>query len=831
MAEDGRDQRLRKNAEKLLGVELATLENLTPDQRRHLVHELQVHQIELQMQNEELRSAQDELKRSRKKYFELYDLAPVAYLTLEVDGVILEANLRTADLLGHPRSHVLKRNFRDFVLSSDWAPFAKHLREAATTDERQACELELVRRDRSLVAVHLETVRVDVEEKEGAWELRTSITDITDRKRAEERLREGELFARKINESSLNGLYVYSIPRQEVVYINRECERLTGYTPADLPAMRGEAFFSLFLPEDRSRVREYITRVSQAADGETREIECRVRTADGRCIWCLSRNAVFQRDREGEARTIIGTLLDMTAHREVEQALHKNQARLETVFAAIPYGIVEYDTNLRLVRANDVAMKTAGFTSLDFTRDQVAAKCEFTNLDGSKVRMEDLPTSRALRGEVVADNEYVITDAEGIERVISAYAMPLYQGGKLEGIVALWDDITKRKRAEEGLRQANEQLGERVRERTAELVALNRHLMESRDQLRSLATELAVTEARERRALASELHDTVAQSLAGAKLTLESVCAALEGKAAKDVKKVVALLQQANREARSLMSELSFSLLYQDGLEAAVRALARRMEELHSLAIEVVDDGSSKRLGEAHRIVLFRAVRELLTNAVKHAKATRVQVSLQREERIVRIEVKDDGVGFLPSEVRFDSAKGERFGILSIRERMQHLGGRLEIVSHPGEGVRAVLLMPLRVKEDEKAARSRVRIVIADDYRLMRDGLRGFLEKEPGFEIVGEAANGLEAVHRSNEAKPDVVIMDIEMPVMDGIEATREIKQALPEVKVIGLVAYDENSVASRVLDAGASSVVPKGSSPEAVSEAIRSAVRSGKGL
>jgi signal transduction histidine kinase len=248
--------------------------------------------------------------------------------------------------------------------------------------------------------------------------------------------------------------------------------------------------------------------------------------------------------------------------------------------------------------------------------------------------------------------------------------------------------------SERALQETNEQLEEKVRERTAELVALNRELMESRDHLRSLATELAVTEARERRVLASELHDTVAQTLAVAKLTLQSVGAGLEGKATKEVKRVVKLIEQGTRETRSLMSDLSLSLLYEEGLEAALGALARRMEELHSLPIEVVDDGSPKPLGEAHRIVLFRAVQELLHNAVKHAKATRVQVSLQREERTVRVEVKDDGVGFLLSEVRPGSAKAEHFGLFSIQERIQHLGGKFEVISRPGEGVRAVLVTP-----------------------------------------------------------------------------------------------------------------------------------------
>jgi PAS domain S-box-containing protein len=699
---------LRERAEKLVDRDSKSLEGLSSDEIISLFHELQVHQIELQMQNEELRSAQEELVRSRKKYFGLFDLAPLGYLSLDRLGVILEANLKAGSLLGFPRSHLLRRNFRDFVVSSCWIALVEHLRAVGEEGEWRACELELLKRDGSSFTAHVETIRVDEGEDEEAFELRSAFIDISERRHAME-------------------------------------------------------------------------------------------------------------------------------------ALYENQARLETVFAAIPHAIVEYDTKLRPVRANEVAMKALGFSSLDFSRDRAAVKLKFTKLDGTVVKTEDLPTSRALRGEMVADEVYSVTIADGAEQIISVYAMPLHmpldQGGKIKGVVAVWDDITKRKRAEEALRasedalrEANEQLEEKVRERTAELTTLAENLLESRDQLRSLASELAVTEARERRALASELHDTVAQTLAVAKLTLGSVGAGLEGTAAKEVKKVVKLIEQANREVRSLMSDFGLSLLYEDGLEAALRALARRMEELHSLTIEVVDDGSPKPLGEDSQIVLFRAVQELLNNAVKHAKATRVQVSLQSENRFVRIEVKDDGVGFFPSEVRFDSTKGERYGLFSIHERMQHLGGRFEVVSRPGQGVRAVLVAPLRVKEGEKATPSRVRIVIADDHKLMRDGLRGLLEKEPGFEIVGEAANGLEAVHRSNEGKPDVVIMDINMPVMDGIEATRQIKQALPEVKVIGLTAYAENSVSSQALSAGASSFVLKGASPEELTKAIWSAVSPGKG-
>jgi len=398
-------------------------------------------------------------------------------------------------------------------------------------------------------------------------------------------------------------------------------------------------------------------------------------------------------------------------------------------------------------------------------------------------------------------------------------------------------DISERKRTEEALRQARDELEMRVQERTAELVRINEALEAEvferkrvEEKLRSLASELILTEARERRALASDLHDTVAQMLAIAKLRLDLLASCLEGESAEEAKRVIEFILQASRQTRSLMADLSPSLLYESGLRQALRALARRMGELHSLGIEVVDDGNPKPLGEDSRVLLFRAVQELLHNVVKHAKATKVKVSLRREGSQVQIEVEDDGVGFLLSERRRGDGMREGFGLFSLGERLQHLGGSFDVFSQPGKGVRASLVVPLQVEgEGEGKKPASVRILIAEDHRMMGNALATLLEKEPGFEVVGLAADGLEAVHLAHEVKPDVVLMDITMPKMDGIEATRQITAALPEIKVIGLSVHAEHQITSEMLAAGASSFVPKSSSPEELTKAIRTAVGSSR--
>ena len=187
---DKPEENLRKRAEKFVTRPEAVPENLSPEKMRSLIHELRVHQIELQMQNEELLRAQEEVQRARDRYFELYDLAPVGYLTLDREGTILQANLRAAELMRLPRSHLLKRKFEDLVVASDVAAFVDHLQRFAEEGGRRSCEVALRRRDGTALPVHIETVRVEKGENDETVDLRTTLTDISERKRREGELRE-----------------------------------------------------------------------------------------------------------------------------------------------------------------------------------------------------------------------------------------------------------------------------------------------------------------------------------------------------------------------------------------------------------------------------------------------------------------------------------------------------------------------------------------------------------------------------------------------------------------------------------------------------------------
>ena len=180
---------LRKRAEeKARADEDKTLDVLPPEEARQVLHELRVHQIELEMQNEELRRAQVELEASRASYFDLYDLAPVGYVTLSEKGLILEANLTAATLFGVARGALVKQPLPHFILPVDQDIYYRHRRQLLETGAPQVCELRMMRADAAPFWARLQATAA--QDAVGAPVCRAVVSDITEQKRAEAKLLE-----------------------------------------------------------------------------------------------------------------------------------------------------------------------------------------------------------------------------------------------------------------------------------------------------------------------------------------------------------------------------------------------------------------------------------------------------------------------------------------------------------------------------------------------------------------------------------------------------------------------------------------------------------------
>ncbi|MGA2030887.1 MAG: response regulator [Thermoguttaceae bacterium] len=365
------------------------------------------------------------------------------------------------------------------------------------------------------------------------------------------------------------------------------------------------------------------------------------------------------------------------------------------------------------------------------------------------------------------------------------------------------------------LRQNNALLEQRVAQRTAE--AERRAI-----QLRAMAVELSQTEQRERRQLAQVLHDQLQQLLVAARMKVGRLRRATDGNEAtsKIIDELDSLISQSITESRSLTVELSPPVLYDGGLAAGLEWLARRMEEKHGLTVEVHADLNANPADENMSVFLFQAVRELLFNVVKHARARQATVRMVRiDEERLRIEVRDDGAGCDAAAIRNRLDRGGGFGLMNIRERVEHLGGRMSIEASPGRGTRVLIVVRSSSpavtdaaiephsppqNTDMPARSGPLRILVADDHPIVRKGLADMLREQRAIEVVFEACDGQQAVEMALEHRPDLVMMDVTMPRLNGIEATRQIKAALPQVRVIALSMHHEADMAQAMCEAGA---------------------------
>jgi signal transduction histidine kinase/CheY-like chemotaxis protein len=421
-------------------------------------------------------------------------------------------------------------------------------------------------------------------------------------------------------------------------------------------------------------------------------------------------------------------------------------------------------------------------------------------------------------------NHTVVIRPDGTEVPIDDSAAPIRdKEDRLIGVVLVFRDISERKRAETTLQRWNAELEERVRERTAALV-------NSQERLRALASQLNLTERRERRRLAGDLHDYLAQLLALIRIKLGQALQRLPHQFADgrgSLAEIDSLLQQCLQYARTLMAQLSPSVLQDLGLIPALHWLAEQMSQ-QGLKVDVrVLTPEAPSFDEQQSDMLFQAVRELLTNVLKHAGVSTATVSVQKQDQDTwLLTVEDPGQGFDIHAVHYQPS-GEHFGLFSIQERMEAMSGWCRVNSMPGKGTTVELGLAV-VPSDPKpkphmsstgpslshvmrsSQPSRWRVLLVDDHAMVRQGLRSILETYPDLEVVAEAADGMDAVERALSKEPDVVVMDINLPRLNGIDATRRIKKEAPATVVIGLSVHYSSQTHTALIEAGASALLSK---------------------
>lgn len=532
--------------------------------------------------------------------------------------------------------------------------------------------------------------------------------DVTEQKLAEDALGLQDDLLRMAEEAGRVGRYVWEFAtgcaRVSPVYLD-----VTGL-PDNLQILPIEAWEATLHPDDLEATLEYLKQAF-ARQAPYASSVYRVVHPDGTIHWIEARGKVSY-DAEGRPVRMVGVNLDITEHKLAEAAMEHSNQRL-ALLSEVAGQLLASDDPRAIVRPlcekvmAHLDCQAFWYYLVDRKSGRLQLQAaagipeEFASLCSRGV-FEDSEASccgRPPPGQRSSPDEAQTALAEGFR----AHAChPLVVGGHASGAICFASRV-KEAFAEDELAMmravANhvaialertrllESLEHQVAERTA--VAEQRA-----QQLRQLTAQITQSEERERRRLAQVLHDHLLQMLAAVRLkTTLFRRRPLDDRQARLLGEIDDLLSESLSEARSITVELSPPVLYDGGLEAGLLWLARRLREKHELAVVLNMESEAGEIDQNLQILLFQAIRELLRNVVRHAKVASAEIAVTRWQEYVRVEVRDNGLGF---DLRRLEQQAERsgFGLFSIRERLEMIGGRMEIESEPGQGTRVVLLAP-----------------------------------------------------------------------------------------------------------------------------------------
>lgn len=644
---------LRERAEHRRQLITQVTDESTSDAIQRLVQELQTHQIELEMQYEELLVAQAEAEAARAEYESLYDFAPVGYLTLDQKGTIVQLNLSAAQLFGSIRQHMTRRHLALFVGEEQRARLHVFLQAMRASDQRQTCELQFVRSNGTTFYAQLEGNRVS-SPLDGAIHYHIALLDITDRHVTTEALAVSEARFRQLFEQSADAVVL--IRGMNIVDCNAAAMRLIGAEHKNEVVDQPISFL----------VPEFQPGAGRSVDIIQQHYAVLRRQGNHRFEW-------FRHNLRQEGLwlevvltyiTVGGELLvhsvwrDITAQRAAREQLRAEKELSENLLANSVDGIVALDREGCVTAWNREAEVYSGLRKADVQGRQIFTI--FPSLDTLEWRYQ---LEQVLRnGERLVHRGIPFVGRPGH---YDAYVIPLRseQQQQANGVLVVIRDITERNR---------------LIEETTRL-RLN--------QQQEVLSAILTTEEAERKRIAEALHNGVGQLLYATKLHLAN-----RSGPGRPRDEVHSLLDDAIRMTRTISFELTPGILEDFGLQYALEELVRRIPR-QSLPVHLHLAGMEKPLPKLMEVAVYRIVQELLNNIIKHAHAQEAFIHLVREDDKLSVSVEDNGQGF---EADPSFAPRQGIGLPGLRNRVGLLGGALSINSRPGQGTIISIELPVK---------------------------------------------------------------------------------------------------------------------------------------
>jgi PAS domain S-box-containing protein len=642
--------------------------DLSLEVMQRTIHELRTHQIELELQNHELRRMQAELDSSQARYFDFYDMAPAGYVTVDQDNRILQANLATAGLLGVTRDALLKQPISRFIAEDDQDIFYLLRQQIATSGTAQSCELRL-RRSAGL-PVWTKIQALAVHSDPGQPLLRMVLSDISERKAMELRLQRDEAQLRTILDGGSDAIFITD-PAGRYRYVNHQATQLLGFSRDELLAM------SIADLTPAGKLPEVLSGFQQLLSAGAMRCELSLKRRDGSTVAVELNGALLADGR------VYGACRDITERKQAEAALLAHERLRDAILDAVPSQIAVLDRFGVIMAVNQTWRRFAqdngagpaglepnshiglNYLSICQAADGVDPLCQ-----GSQVSEGILAVINGAKPSF--HFEYPCPTPAG-PRWFSLSVTPLYLQD--HSVVVTHTDITERRQFQAAQLAHAVELGlADSRQRLREMVALNQATLEE-----------------ERKHIAREVHDELGQVLTALRMDLSLLdmrYGALDPGLLSEVKGMKTLVDQAILGVRNVATHLR-PMALDMGLVPAIDWLCQEFVRLNGLPCGL-DAPDNLDIDTSRAVVVFRIVQESLTNITRYAQASQVKVQLRHCGQDLLLTVSDDGQGFDLGQIELKKT----FGLLGMRERAIALGGRLSIASSPGKGSSVSLSIP-----------------------------------------------------------------------------------------------------------------------------------------
>jgi two-component system CheB/CheR fusion protein len=665
------------------------------EELRSTAEELETNKEELQSVNEELTTVNQELKIKIEELSQANDDFRNLMNSTDIGTIFLDRSLRLK--LFTPRA----RDIFNLLPADVGRPLSDITAHINTAD---------LLADPERVLVTLQPVQREIETREGRIYLmnvlpyRTvqdriegvvlTFLDITERKLAEK----DRFFMASIVESSDDAIITVDFGG-EITSWNKAAEGLYGYTAAEAI---GKPLTMLTLPED---LKEVMKDAEKVRHSETAEFYETIRVhKDGRQM-NLELTLSPVKDRTGRVIGVSAIARDVTERRQVRTLLQASEERMRLLIESVTdYAIIIQDINGRIEVWNPGAERIFGFTAAE----AVGQSIEMIFTPEDRARGAHLAEMNAAREQGHAADERWHVRKDGSRFYVSGVLTLLRDGDmKGTGYAKIARDLTESLRTQEALRRAHEELEQRVAERTHELAEANSALhLENAERRRierarlNLLRKLVRVQDDERRRIARDIHDHLGQQSTALRLKLESLkeqCLEYD-QLCEPFEQTQAIAARLDADVDFLAWELRPAALDDLGLAAALANFVKEWSRHFDIPAEFHTTGMDKdRPAPEVETNLYRIAQEALNNTYKHAKASRVDVLLERRDSYVVLIVEDDGVGF---DVKEKVGMDKELGLLGMRERAGLIGGTLEVEAAPDQGTTIFARVPVSLPEE-----------------------------------------------------------------------------------------------------------------------------------